>query len=196
MGGGRAEWSDPRGNEGTRVALGRRVRAGVWGPTGPPLTPSHCAPALPQSVWVKTGALQWWCDWKPHKWVDVHVALEQLTGNDGAQDSILFVYYVVHEEKKVGGASWRGGEVGGLSRGGGRWGGGAVFKGGASREGIGWPHPRQWGQVCAGPRVPDEEAGSGGRVNLPPGLEFEPNQSGSKHQQGHSGFCSGASPPQ
>ncbi|XP_070636305.1 tectonin beta-propeller repeat-containing protein 1 isoform X1 [Bos indicus] len=52
------------------------------------------------SVWVKTGALQWWCDWKPHKWMDVHVALEQLTGHDGAQDSILFIYYVVHEEKK------------------------------------------------------------------------------------------------
>lgn len=91
-------------------------------------------PALLQSVWVKTGALQWWCDWKPHKWMDVHVALEQLTGHDGAQDSILFIYYVVHEEKKVGGASWRDGrggrvclgrgEVGGVSRGGGScWGG-------------------------------------------------------------------------
>ncbi|OBS60633.1 hypothetical protein A6R68_08261 [Neotoma lepida] len=53
-----------------------------------------------QSVWVKTGALQWWCDWKPHKWVDVRVALEQFTGHDGARDSILFIYYVVHEEKK------------------------------------------------------------------------------------------------
>ncbi|XP_061009682.1 tectonin beta-propeller repeat-containing protein 1 isoform X4 [Dama dama] len=60
----------------------------------------HYEQAVEQSVWVKTGALQWWCDWKPHKWVDVHVALEQLTGNDGAQDSILFIYYVVHEEKK------------------------------------------------------------------------------------------------
>lgn len=56
-----------------------------------------------QSVWVKTGALQWWCDWKPHKWVDVRVALEQFTGHDGARDSILFIYYVVHEEKKVQG---------------------------------------------------------------------------------------------
>lgn len=56
---------------------------------------------MPQSVWVKTGALQWWCDWKPHKWVDVRVALEQFTGHDGARDSILFIYYVVHEEKKV-----------------------------------------------------------------------------------------------
>uniref|UniRef100_A0A8C0KTQ3 Tectonin beta-propeller repeat-containing protein 1 n=1 Tax=Canis lupus dingo TaxID=286419 RepID=A0A8C0KTQ3_CANLU len=53
-----------------------------------------------RSVWVKTGALQWWCDWKPHKWVDVRVALEQFTGLDGARDSILFIYYVVHEEKK------------------------------------------------------------------------------------------------
>nr|XP_025131367.1 tectonin beta-propeller repeat-containing protein 1 isoform X4 [Bubalus bubalis] len=60
----------------------------------------HYEQAVEQSVWVKTGALQWWCDWKPHKWMDVHVALEQLTGHDGAQDSILFIYYVVHEEKK------------------------------------------------------------------------------------------------
>ncbi|XP_028611985.1 tectonin beta-propeller repeat-containing protein 1 isoform X3 [Grammomys surdaster] len=60
----------------------------------------HYEQAVEQSVWVKTGALQWWCDWKPHKWVDVRVALEQFTGNDGARDSILFIYYVVHEEKK------------------------------------------------------------------------------------------------
>lgn len=59
--------------------------------------------SVPQSVWVKTGALQWWCNWKPHKWVDVRVALEQFTGHDGARDSILFIYYMVHEEKKVQG---------------------------------------------------------------------------------------------
>lgn len=62
---------------------------------------------MPQSVWVKTGSLQWWCDWKPHKWVDVRVALEQFTGHDGTRDSILFIYYMVHEEKKVrGGGTW------------------------------------------------------------------------------------------
>ncbi|XP_025778924.1 tectonin beta-propeller repeat-containing protein 1 [Puma concolor] len=61
----------------------------------------HYEQAVEQSVWVKTGALQWWCDWKPHKWVDVRVALEQFTGLDGARDSILFIYYVVHEEKKL-----------------------------------------------------------------------------------------------
>lgn len=60
---------------------------------------------MPQSVWVKTGTLQWWCDWKPHKWVDVRVALEQFTGHDGARDSILFIYYMVHEEKKVRGGA-------------------------------------------------------------------------------------------
>uniref|UniRef100_A0A8C9JIU2 Tectonin beta-propeller repeat containing 1 n=1 Tax=Panthera tigris altaica TaxID=74533 RepID=A0A8C9JIU2_PANTA len=65
----------------------------------------HYEQAVEQSVWVKTGALQWWCDWKPHKWVDVRVALEQFTGLDGARDSILFIYYVVHEEKKVRGGS-------------------------------------------------------------------------------------------
>ncbi|XP_048223554.1 tectonin beta-propeller repeat-containing protein 1 isoform X2 [Perognathus longimembris pacificus] len=60
----------------------------------------HYEQAVEQSVWVKTGALQWWCDWKPHKWVDVRVALEQFTGQDGARDSILFIYYMLHEEKK------------------------------------------------------------------------------------------------
>nr|KAF6482336.1 tectonin beta-propeller repeat containing 1 [Molossus molossus] len=60
----------------------------------------HYEQAVEQSVWVKTGSLQWWCDWKPHKWVDVRVALEQFKGHDGARDSILFVYYVVQEEKK------------------------------------------------------------------------------------------------
>ncbi|KAK1343582.1 hypothetical protein QTO34_016362 [Cnephaeus nilssonii] len=67
----------------------------------------HYEQAVEQSVWVKTGALQWWCDWKPHKWVDVRVALEQFTGHDGARDSILFIYYVVHEEKKVQGRGRR-----------------------------------------------------------------------------------------
>ncbi|XP_037670097.1 tectonin beta-propeller repeat-containing protein 1 isoform X2 [Choloepus didactylus] len=60
----------------------------------------HYEQAVEQSVWVKTGSLQWWCDWKPHKWVDVRVALEQFTGHDGVRDSVLFLYYVVHEEKK------------------------------------------------------------------------------------------------
>ncbi|KAM6155831.1 LOW QUALITY PROTEIN: tectonin beta-propeller repeat-containing protein 1 [Rhynchocyon petersi] len=60
----------------------------------------HYEQAVEQSVWVKTGALQWWCDWKPHKWVDVRVVLEQLTAHGGVQDSILFIYYMVHEEKK------------------------------------------------------------------------------------------------
>lgn len=92
-------------------------------PTLPSLTPGLSAPAhhvwshpsltapppgLAQSVWVKTGTLQWWCDWKPHKWVDVSVALEQFTGLDGARDSILFIYYVLHEEKKVRGVLERG----------------------------------------------------------------------------------------
>lgn len=68
------------------------------------MTSPHCPRlSVPQSVWVKTGSLQWWCDWKPHKWVDVRVALEQFTGHDGARDSILFIYYMVHEEKKVRG---------------------------------------------------------------------------------------------
>lgn len=81
-------------------------RAGVGGQGLPvTLSPWPLGP-VPQSVWVKTGTLQWWCDWKPHKWVDVRVALEQFTGHDGARDSILFIYYVLHEEKKVRCSGW------------------------------------------------------------------------------------------
>uniref|UniRef100_A0A8C3KSH1 Tectonin beta-propeller repeat-containing protein 1 n=1 Tax=Calidris pygmaea TaxID=425635 RepID=A0A8C3KSH1_9CHAR len=60
----------------------------------------HYEQAVEQSVWVKTGTLQWWRNWKPHKWMDVRVALEQFTGSDGMRDSILFIYYMYHEEKK------------------------------------------------------------------------------------------------
>ncbi|XP_078521292.1 tectonin beta-propeller repeat-containing protein 1 [Lissotriton helveticus] len=61
---------------------------------------SHYEQAIEQSVWVKTGSLQWWRDWKPNKWIDVRVALEQFTGIDGTRDSILFIYYMYFEEKK------------------------------------------------------------------------------------------------
>lgn len=54
-----------------------------------------------QSVWVKKGTMQWWRDWKPHKWIDVHFALEQFSGPEGNKDGILFIYYNFHEEKKV-----------------------------------------------------------------------------------------------
>ncbi|XP_053132794.1 tectonin beta-propeller repeat-containing protein 1 [Hemicordylus capensis] len=60
----------------------------------------HYEQAVEQSVWVKTGTLQWWRNWKPYKWVDVRVALEQFTGIDGTRDSILFIYYMHCEEKK------------------------------------------------------------------------------------------------
>uniref|UniRef100_A0A8C4ZZN1 Tectonin beta-propeller repeat-containing protein 1 n=1 Tax=Gadus morhua TaxID=8049 RepID=A0A8C4ZZN1_GADMO len=53
-----------------------------------------------QSVWVKKGTMQWWRDWKPHKWVDVRFALEQFSGPDGNKDGILFLYYNFNEEKK------------------------------------------------------------------------------------------------
>ncbi|MEQ2167632.1 hypothetical protein GOODEAATRI_006046 [Goodea atripinnis] len=54
-----------------------------------------------QSVWVKKGPMQWWRDWKPHKWIDVHFALEQFSGAEGDKDGILFIYYNYNEEKKV-----------------------------------------------------------------------------------------------
>lgn len=43
-------------------------------------------------------------DWKPQRWVDVSVALEQSTKSDGRKDSIFFVYYTQYDEKKVGSA--------------------------------------------------------------------------------------------
>lgn len=58
-----------------------------------------------QSVWVRKGTLRWWRDWKPQRWVDVGVALEQSTRSDGRKDSIFFVYYTQYDEKKVGSAS-------------------------------------------------------------------------------------------
>uniref|UniRef100_H3D323 Tectonin beta-propeller repeat-containing protein 1 n=1 Tax=Tetraodon nigroviridis TaxID=99883 RepID=H3D323_TETNG len=52
------------------------------------------------SVWVRRGALRWWRDWRPQRWVDVGVALEESTGSDGRKDSIFFVYYTQYDEKK------------------------------------------------------------------------------------------------
>ncbi|XP_075035775.1 tectonin beta-propeller repeat-containing protein 1 isoform X1 [Mixophyes fleayi] len=60
----------------------------------------HYEQAIEQSVWVKTGSLQWWRDCKPYKWIDVRVALEQVTACDGSRDSIFFIYYTHYEEKK------------------------------------------------------------------------------------------------
>lgn len=64
--------------------------------------PCHLSDLPPlQSVWVKKGTMQWWKDWKPHKWINVHFALEQFSGPEGNKDGILFVYYNFYEEKKV-----------------------------------------------------------------------------------------------
>ncbi|KAM9394301.1 tectonin beta-propeller repeat-containing protein 1 [Pholidichthys leucotaenia] len=52
------------------------------------------------SVWVRKGTLRWWRDWKPNRWVDVGIALEQSTKSDGRKDSIFFVYYTQYDEKK------------------------------------------------------------------------------------------------
>ncbi|XP_020793345.2 tectonin beta-propeller repeat-containing protein 1 [Boleophthalmus pectinirostris] len=52
------------------------------------------------SIWVRKGTLRWWRDWKPQRWVDVSVALEQSTKSDGKKDSIFFVYYTQYDEKK------------------------------------------------------------------------------------------------
>uniref|UniRef100_A0A665WNG2 Tectonin beta-propeller repeat-containing protein 1 n=1 Tax=Echeneis naucrates TaxID=173247 RepID=A0A665WNG2_ECHNA len=60
----------------------------------------HYEQAIEKTVWVKKGTMQWWRDWKPHKWIDVHFALEQFSGPDGNKDGIIFVYYNFYDEKK------------------------------------------------------------------------------------------------
>ncbi|XP_041830326.1 tectonin beta-propeller repeat-containing protein 1 [Melanotaenia boesemani] len=60
----------------------------------------HYEQAIEQSVWMKKGTMQWWRDWKPHKWIDVHFALEQFSGPEGNKDGILFIYYNYYAEKK------------------------------------------------------------------------------------------------
>ncbi|XP_055031440.2 tectonin beta-propeller repeat-containing protein 1 [Misgurnus anguillicaudatus] len=60
----------------------------------------HYEQAIEQSVWVKKGSMQWWRDWKPHKWIDVQFALEQFSGAEGNKDGILFIYYTFNDEKK------------------------------------------------------------------------------------------------
>ncbi|XP_051958981.1 tectonin beta-propeller repeat-containing protein 1-like [Xyrauchen texanus] len=60
----------------------------------------HYEQAIEQSVWVKKGTMQWWRDWKPHKWMDVQFALEQFSGAEGNKDGILFIYYTFNDEKK------------------------------------------------------------------------------------------------
>lgn len=60
----------------------------------------HYEQAIEQSVWVKKGTMQWWRDWKPHKWIDVQFALEQFSGPEGKKDGILFIYYNYYDQKK------------------------------------------------------------------------------------------------
>lgn len=64
-------------------------------------SPPHVSCLAVQSVWVRKGALRWWRDWRPQRWVDVGVAVEQSTGSGGCRDSIFFVYYTQYDEKKV-----------------------------------------------------------------------------------------------
>ncbi|XP_056143993.1 tectonin beta-propeller repeat-containing protein 1 [Lampris incognitus] len=52
------------------------------------------------SVWLRQDSLRWWRDWKPQRWVDVGVALEQSTNSVGKKDCIFFIYYTQYDEKK------------------------------------------------------------------------------------------------
>lgn len=106
-------WSDQPQQQERRDEISRKplersnVRPGRRSEMLSSLRPhTHTHTRLPiQSVWVRKGALRWWRDWKPQRWVDVGVALEQSTGSDGRKDSIFFVYYTQYDEKKVGPAA-------------------------------------------------------------------------------------------
>uniref|UniRef100_A0A8C7MWV6 Tectonin beta-propeller repeat-containing protein 1 n=1 Tax=Oncorhynchus kisutch TaxID=8019 RepID=A0A8C7MWV6_ONCKI len=63
----------------------------------PKLSNEHCTG---QSVWVRKGSMRWWRDWKPYRWVDVGVALEQSTNVNGKRDAIFFIYFTQYDEKK------------------------------------------------------------------------------------------------
>lgn len=52
-------------------------------------------------MWVRKGSMRWWRDWKPYRWVDVGVALEQSTDVNGKRDAIFFIYFTQYDEKKV-----------------------------------------------------------------------------------------------
>ncbi|KAM9471956.1 tectonin beta-propeller repeat-containing protein 1 isoform 1-T3 [Salvelinus alpinus] len=52
------------------------------------------------SVWVRKGSMRWWRDWKPYRWVDVGVALEQSTNVNDKRDAIFFIYFTQCDEKK------------------------------------------------------------------------------------------------
>lgn len=108
--GGMAEtdlWATQREEQegdGRLQALRTSHRTGVWTEKDRGALPSMSSNWPPlnfQSVWVKKGAMQWWRDWKPHKWIDVQFAFEQFSGPDGNKDGILFIYYNYNEEKKV-----------------------------------------------------------------------------------------------
>ncbi|KAJ3608001.1 hypothetical protein NHX12_025052 [Muraenolepis orangiensis] len=48
----------------------------------------HYEQAVEQSVWVKKGTMQWWRDWKPHKWVDVTILVPVL--NDAKHSFAIY----------------------------------------------------------------------------------------------------------
>lgn len=50
--------------------------------------------------------MRWWRDWKPYRWVDVGVALEQSTNVNGKRDAIFFIYFTQYDEKKVRETQW------------------------------------------------------------------------------------------
>lgn len=101
--GSQISWLSPTGPLPTSLSL-TPVQSAAWREQPQQQEPKEESGKKPlersNSVWVRKGTLRWWRDWKPHRWVDVGVALEQSTKPDGRKDSIFFVYYTQYDEKR------------------------------------------------------------------------------------------------
>uniref|UniRef100_A0A3P9L6E1 Tectonin beta-propeller repeat-containing protein 1 n=1 Tax=Oryzias latipes TaxID=8090 RepID=A0A3P9L6E1_ORYLA len=101
--GSQISWLSPSGPLPSSLSL-TPVQSAAWSEQPQQTEPRQEISKKPlersNSVWVRKGSLRWWRDWKPQRWLDVGVALEQSTRPDGRKDSIFFVYYTQYDEKK------------------------------------------------------------------------------------------------
>uniref|UniRef100_A0A4W4EAH0 Peroxin/Ferlin domain-containing protein n=1 Tax=Electrophorus electricus TaxID=8005 RepID=A0A4W4EAH0_ELEEL len=52
------------------------------------------------TVSVRKGVMCWWRDWKPRRWEEVGVTLEQVRGGGAEPDDILYIFYTHNEQRK------------------------------------------------------------------------------------------------
>ncbi|XP_062308052.1 tectonin beta-propeller repeat-containing protein 1 isoform X2 [Osmerus eperlanus] len=93
-------WLSPTGPLTSSLSL-TPVQSATWREQEQPRDRSSKRPLeRSASVWMRKGSMRWWRDWKPQRWVDVGMALEQSTNSNGWRDSIFFIYYTQYDEKK------------------------------------------------------------------------------------------------